>query len=66
MGGLPDDRVIIKPLDYNNVITRAATRLHRLYDRVKSAPFLNQKEIEEFIQRGEKTEGDSLSLLELK
>jgi hypothetical protein len=49
-----DDRVIIKPLDYNNVITRAATRLHRLYDRVKSAPFLNQKEIEEFIQRGEK------------
>lgn len=61
-----DDRVIIKPLDYNNVITRATTRLHRLYDRVKNAPFLNKKEIEEFIQRGEdKVEGQP-SLLGLK
>jgi len=46
-----DDRVIIKPLDYTNVITRATTRLHRLYDRVKNAPFLNKKEIKEFVQR---------------
>lgn len=48
-----DDRVIIKPLDYNNVIARAKTRLHRLFDRVKSAPFLNKEEIEKFIQRSE-------------
>ena len=61
-----DDRVIIKPLDYNNVITRATTRLHRLYDRVKNAPFLNTKEIEEFIQRSENFAGNQPSLLELK
>jgi len=52
------DRVIIQPLDYNNVITRAKTRLHRLYDRVKSAPFLNKQAIYEFIQRGEKNDAD--------
>lgn len=61
-----DDRVIIKPLDYNNVITRATTRLHRLYDRVKNAPFLNQKEIEEFIQRTNNDAESQTSLLELK
>lgn len=60
-----DDRVIIKPLDYNNVITRATTRLYRLYDRVKNAPFLNKKEIEKFIQRGENTDDSQQSLLDI-
>lgn len=59
-----DDRVIIKPLDYNNVITRAKTRLHRLFDRVKNAPFLNQKEIEAFIKRNEKFDNGQPSLLD--
>lgn len=61
-----DDRVIIKPLDYNNVITRATTRLHRLYDRVKNAPFLNKKEINDFIQRGETFDISQPSLLDIK
>lgn len=60
-----DDRVIIKPLDYNNVITRATTRLHRLYDRVKNAPFLNKNEIEEFVKRRENDTESQPSLLEL-
>jgi hypothetical protein len=58
-----DDRVIIKPLDYNTVITRATTRLHRLYDRVKNAPFLNKQEIDAFIHRAENFVSSQLSLL---
>ncbi|WP_347865446.1 hypothetical protein [Bilophila wadsworthia] len=60
-----DDRVVIKPLDYNNVITRATTRLHRLYDRVKNAPFLNKREIEEFIQRSEEFDKPQPSLFDI-
>lgn len=60
------DRVIIQPLDYNNVITRAKTRLHRLYDRVKSAPFLNKVAINEFIHRGEKFNTYQPSLFDAK
>lgn len=35
-----DGKVIIQPLDYNIVIERAKSRLLKLYDRVKNAPFL--------------------------
>ena len=35
-----NDRCIIQPLDYQVVIARAKSRLLKLYDRVKGAPFL--------------------------
>lgn len=35
-----DDRCIIQPLDYQVVVSRAKSRLLKLYDRVKGAPFL--------------------------
>lgn len=60
-----DERVIIQPLDYNNVITRAKTRLHRLYDRVKSAPFLNKKAIGEFVHRHNKSDQGKNNLLSM-
>jgi len=37
-----DGKVIIQPLDYNIVIERAKSRLLKLYDRVKGAPFLEE------------------------
>jgi hypothetical protein len=36
-----NDRCVIQPLDYQVVIARAKSRLLKLYDRVKSAPFLD-------------------------
>ena len=36
-----DGKVIIQPLDYSIVIERAKSRLLKLYDRVKGAPFLD-------------------------
>lgn len=40
-----NDRCIIQPLDYQIVIARAKSRLLKLYDRVKGAPFLeNQRQ----------------------
>lgn len=38
-----NDRCIIQPLDYQVVIARAKSRLLKLYDRVKGAPFLEGK-----------------------
>ncbi|MEW5683192.1 MAG: ATP-binding protein [Pseudomonadota bacterium] len=35
-----NDRCIIQPMDYQVVIARAKSRLLKLYDRVKGAPFL--------------------------
>jgi len=41
-----NDRCIIQPMDYQVVIQRAKSRLLKLYDRVKGAPFLEgQREI---------------------
>jgi len=37
-----EGKVIIQPLDYNIVIERAKSRLLKLYDRVKGAPFLQE------------------------
>ncbi len=41
----------IIPMEYTIVIERAKSRLLKLYDRVKNAPFLNAPEIEEFTSR---------------
>ena len=43
-----NDRCTIQPLDYQVVISRAKSRLLKLYDRVKGAPFLEEqrKELE--------------------
>lgn len=38
-----NDRCIIQPMDYQAVIQRAKSRLLKLYDRVKDAPFLEQQ-----------------------
>lgn len=38
-----NDRCIIQPLDYQVVIQRAKSRLLKLYDRVKGAPFLEDQ-----------------------
>lgn len=38
-----NDRCTIQPLDYHVVISRAKSRLLKLYDRVKGAPFLEEQ-----------------------
>lgn len=38
-----NDNCIIQPMDYQVVITRAKSRLLKLYDRVKNAPFLEEQ-----------------------
>ncbi len=38
-----NDRCIIQPMDYQVVIQRAKSRLLKLYDRVKGAPFLEEQ-----------------------
>ena len=38
-----NERCIIQPLDYQVVIQRAKSRLLKLYDRVKGAPFLEEQ-----------------------
>lgn len=48
-----NNHVIILPLDYNTLISRANSRLHRLYERVKNAPFLNKTDIDKFINLAE-------------
>ena len=47
-----DGKVVIQPLDFGTVLKRAESRLLKLQDRVKNAPFLNNKkhEIEEFLR----------------
>ncbi|XAG67919.1 ATP-binding protein [bacterium 19CA06SA08-2] len=50
-----NDNCIIQPMDYNIVIARAKSRLLRLYDRVKGAPFIddNRKKV---LTRSDQTE----------
>lgn len=38
-----NDNCIIQPMDYQVVISRAQSRLHKLYNRVKGAPFLEEQ-----------------------
>ncbi len=44
-----NDRVRILPLTFNTVLERAKSRLLKLYDRVKTAPFLQGQDIEIFL-----------------
>jgi hypothetical protein len=44
-----NDRVRILPLSFDIVLTRAKSRLHKLYDRVKAAPFLQGENIKYFL-----------------
>lgn len=48
--------VIIRPLLYDTVITRAKSRLLKLSDRVKDAPFLRHEAIDGFLQTAEEIE----------
>jgi hypothetical protein len=43
------EKVKIIPMDFNTVLTRAKSRLLKLYDRVKTAPFLKGQNIENFL-----------------
>lgn len=44
-----DGAVVIQPMNYDSVIERAKSRLLRLSDRITDAPFLNRKDLEEFV-----------------
>lgn len=49
--------VQIQPLSYDTVITRAKSRMLKLYDRIKSAPFLDQEKLNEYLARGNPAPG---------
>jgi hypothetical protein len=44
-----DGRVVIQPLTYTLVLQRAKSRMLKLYDRVKEAPFLDDHAVETFL-----------------
>ncbi len=44
--------VRIQPLSYDTVLTRAKSRMLKLYDRIKSAPFLDKAKLDEYLARG--------------
>ncbi|NHI00819.1 ATP-binding protein [Oceanimonas sp. MB9] len=46
-----NDRCTIQPLDYQVVISRAKSRLLKLYDRVKGAPFLEEQRRENELRK---------------
>ncbi|MBU6399161.1 MAG: ATP-binding protein [Verrucomicrobia bacterium] len=48
-----NDRVRILPLSFDTVLTRAKSRLLKLYDRVKSAPFLRDQNIDAYLDAGD-------------
>ncbi|NOT01424.1 MAG: ATP-binding protein [Phycisphaerales bacterium] len=54
--------VRIQPLSYDTVITRAKSRMLRLYDRIKNAPFLDKEKLTEFLARGKSAPGTQQSL----
>lgn len=43
-------QVVIRPLDYDTIIRRANSRLLKLYDKIKAAPFLKDTRINEYIK----------------
>jgi Histidine kinase-, DNA gyrase B-, and HSP90-like ATPase len=53
-------RVNIIPLTYNTVLERAKSRVLKLYDRVRAAPFLDGDEITKFIEGGDALAGQQL------
>ena len=44
-----DNRVKILPIDFDTILRRAHSRLLKLYDKVRSAPFLKAHGIDEFL-----------------
>jgi BMFP domain-containing protein YqiC len=51
-----DGKVVIQPLDYDTVMRRAKSRLLNLYDKVKSAPYLEDTRIKEYLREKEQME----------
>lgn len=58
-----DDRVKITPLDFTTILQRADSRLLKLRDQIKSAPFLQKAGIENFLS--EPTSAESTGELQL-
>jgi hypothetical protein len=48
-----DGRVKILPLDFNTVLQRADSRLLKLRDKIKAAPFFEKAQIESFLNEDE-------------
>ncbi len=44
-----DGRVRILPMDFSIVLRRAESRLLKLHDKIKSAPFLQERGIDKFL-----------------
>jgi hypothetical protein len=59
-----NDRVKIRPLLFNTILARAKSRVHKLYEKVKSAPFLQEQDIIDFLEFDE-SGNDSQKLLVL-
>lgn len=56
--------VKIKPLNYSLVIERAKSRLLKLFDRVKTAPFLNQADVKEYLNPPQEIIHEQMTLIE--
>ncbi len=53
-----DGKVRIIPMDFDTVLTRAKSRLLRLYERVKEAPFLQGQDIDKFLNAAVELDGE--------
>jgi hypothetical protein len=53
-----DGRVRIVPLDFSTVLRRAESRLLKLHDKIKSAPFLQERGIETFLDESANLSGE--------
>jgi len=51
-----DGLVIIQPMAYDTVVARAKSRLLKLHERVKGAPFLQQVRLDEYLHEKAQTE----------
>ncbi|MBX9723628.1 MAG: ATP-binding protein [Candidatus Obscuribacterales bacterium] len=43
--------ILIQPVTYDTILTRAKSRTFRLYEKVRNAPFLDQREIEMYLDQ---------------
>lgn len=53
-----DGRVKILPMDFTTVLRRAESRLLKLHDRIKSAPFLQERGIDKFLDENGSSSGE--------
>jgi hypothetical protein len=51
-----DGLVVIQPMAYDTVVARAKSRLLKLHERVKGAPFLQQVRLDEYLHEKAQTE----------